>query len=324
MGHQSGKPLHSRRGSLQYWPRKRARRIFPRVKSWPEITEPRLLGFAGYKAGMTHVAITDTKKTSPNYNQQISVPVTIIETPPIRVFSLRFYKKTPYGNKVVSDVPAEKIDKIVGKTISLPKKIKSKEPEDYDFIHLVCYSQPRLITLKKKPEIFEVALGGTKEEQLKLAKELTGKDIKASDVFKPGEIVDVIAVTTGKGFQGSVKRFGVKLQSKHSDKTRRRVGNLGPEGQAKVSWRVPQFGQMGFHSRVDFNKWVVDVSTKEITPKGGLLRYGQVKNEYILLKGSIPGPKKRFVRIRLALRPRILKFPKIAPQIIYASRRSQQ
>ena len=179
MGHQSGKPLHSRRGSLQYWPRKRARRIFPRVKSWPKISEPRLLGFAGYKAGMTHVTITDTKKTSPTYNQQISVPVTIIETPPIRALSLRFYKKTPYGNKVVRDILVEKIDKEVKRRTSLPKKIKAQEPEDYDYVHLLCYSQPKLITLKKKPEIFEIALGGTKEEQLKLAKSLIGKDIKA-------------------------------------------------------------------------------------------------------------------------------------------------
>ncbi|HDI53041.1 MAG TPA: 50S ribosomal protein L3, partial [Candidatus Bathyarchaeota archaeon] len=42
-----------RRGSMAYSPRKRAKSIAGRIRFWPEVEEgPRLLGFAGYKAGM--------------------------------------------------------------------------------------------------------------------------------------------------------------------------------------------------------------------------------------------------------------------------------
>ena len=43
-----------RKGSVAFSPRKRAAKETPRVKSWPQIDEPKLLGLAGYKVGMTH------------------------------------------------------------------------------------------------------------------------------------------------------------------------------------------------------------------------------------------------------------------------------
>ena len=51
-----------RRGSLQYWPRKRAKSPVARVKAWANVKDPILLGFAGYKAGMTHVMAVDNTK----------------------------------------------------------------------------------------------------------------------------------------------------------------------------------------------------------------------------------------------------------------------
>lgn len=60
---------------------------------------------------------------------------------------------------------------------------------------------------------------------------------------------------------------------------------------------------------------------EEITPNGGFLNYGAVKNEYVLLKGSVPGPKKRLVRISHAIRVH----PKLGvPEIDYISTKSQQ
>ena len=49
-----------RRGSMQFWPRKRARRSYARVKAWANSDKPKLLGFAGYKVGMTHIIATDS------------------------------------------------------------------------------------------------------------------------------------------------------------------------------------------------------------------------------------------------------------------------
>ena len=52
----------------------------PRLDSWPEISEgPKVQGFAGYKAGMTHAFIVDHRKTSTTSGQEIKVPVTVLE-----------------------------------------------------------------------------------------------------------------------------------------------------------------------------------------------------------------------------------------------------
>ena len=56
---QSHAPRH---GSMQFWPRKRARRMYPRVRSWADCKDAKPLGFAGYKVGMTHVIYVDNKK----------------------------------------------------------------------------------------------------------------------------------------------------------------------------------------------------------------------------------------------------------------------
>ena len=53
------KTRNPRHGSMQYWPRKRAKRSFPRIRSWGASKENKPLGFAGYKVGMTHVMIVD-------------------------------------------------------------------------------------------------------------------------------------------------------------------------------------------------------------------------------------------------------------------------
>ncbi|MCH2645109.1 MAG: 50S ribosomal protein L3, partial [Candidatus Poseidoniaceae archaeon] len=58
-----------------------------------------------------------------------------------------------------------------------------------------------------------------------------------------------------------------------------------------------------------------------ITPSGGFLHYGEVNSDYILIKGSVPGPAKRLIRFRDAMRSNE------EPQryvITYVSTRSKQ
>ena len=95
-----------RSGSLQYWPRKRAKRVFARVRSFAAGAEPGLLGFAGYKVGMTHVMMTDNKSTSLTKGKDIVCPVTIIECPALVAASIIFYKKTTHGLQASSAVMA--------------------------------------------------------------------------------------------------------------------------------------------------------------------------------------------------------------------------
>ena len=290
------------RGSHGYYPKKRARRIYPRIKSWPKLKEVKPLGFAGYKAGMSHVVITDSNPHSITKGQLISKSITIIDCPSITVFGFRCYS----GNKTSYDIFSEKLEKNLSRKLKLPKKQKSLEeqlkkiPEKISRINLLCHTKP---TFKKKPEIFEIALGGTTEDQLKYTKEILGKDIKISDVFKEGDLVDVVSVTKGKGFTGPVKRFGIKTLGRKYQQMERHTGSLGTTDPGKVRWTVPQAGQLGFQTRTELNKKIFKI-TSGFDVKGGLVNYGNVSNDCILLEGSIPGPKKRLIRLRMAIRPK--------------------
>jgi large subunit ribosomal protein L3 len=323
------KRVNPRRGSLQFWPRVRAKKETARVRSWAKSNEVKILGFAGYKVGMTHIIYTDNIKNSMTKGQDVSSPVTIIECPPVKVYSIRFYKKTLDGVIVVSDIVSEKNDKELSRKLTVPKKVKNKleDIKDFDFIHLTLYTQPKFTSLnKKKPELFEVALGGKKDEQLAFAKEKLGKEILLTDVIKEGQLVDAHAVTTGKGFQGPVKRFGVKIRFRKSEKTKRGPGSLGGwKAQGHFMWRNPLAGKMGYHLRIDYNKWIMKISDKpeEINPKGGFINYGFVKNSYLLVKGSIPGPKKRLITLTLPIRFKKTDFIE-APSIVYTSLESKQ
>src|SRR3989338_2013129 len=122
-----------RRGSLQFWPRKRAKRIYPRVRCWADIKEVRPLGFAGYKVGMTHIIVADNRKNSLTKGEDISYPITIIECPPIKAASIRFYKNKTDGLKLVSEVFAADLDKELERKIILPKKVNKKIDDIKDY-----------------------------------------------------------------------------------------------------------------------------------------------------------------------------------------------
>ena len=62
---------------------------------------------------------------------------------------------------------------------------------------------------------------------------------------------------------------------------------------------------------------------KNVTPEGGFLNYGIVRNDYVIIKGSVPGPVKRLVRMRPAIRPKAQAKGQ-APEITYISLESKQ
>ena len=68
---------------------------------------------------------------------------------------------------------------------------------------------------------------------------------------------------------------------------------------------------------------LIGENEEEINPKGGFIKYGEIKGDYILVLGSVPGPKKRLIRIRKTIRP-IRSFITKAPEITFISRESQQ
>ncbi len=322
-------PHRPRRGSMAFWPRVRAKRIYPRIKTWPKVSEIIPLAFAGYKVGMTHAIIIYNKKDSHLYGKEVQIPLTIIETPPLKVLGIRVYKKTVDGLKTITEVTSPEFDDKVLREIKTLKPTEKQEItneilEKTYLIKLIVHTQPWLAGIRKKtPEIFEIPLGGTDiQKQYEYARSLIGKEIKITDVFREGELIDVIAVTKGKGFQGVIKRFGVKILPRpyKTDKKARAVQAKGAWGMRRIFPTTPFPGQTGFHRRTEYNKWIIKISEKpeEINPKSGWVRYGIVRSSWIALKGSVPGPKKRLIILRKAIRPNP-KIPNEPPKIIYLS-----
>src|SRR6056297_292277 len=98
-----------RKGSLQFWPRKRARKFLPSV-NWniiPNGSSKNLKGFIGYKAGMASAYIKDNTPDSRTKDKKIIIPVTILECPKIKILSVRFYK----NGKVAKDILNNQLDK---------------------------------------------------------------------------------------------------------------------------------------------------------------------------------------------------------------------
>jgi large subunit ribosomal protein L3 len=327
-----------RKGSVAFSPRKRAARESPRISSWPESEEPCLLGFPGYKVGMTHVTLLDNTKNSPTEGMEVSTPVTVVETPPAVVFGIRAYQKTSRGIKAMTDVLAAEMDEDLKRKISLPGEYDSEAQlaalkENIDKvveIRALVHTKPRLASVpKKKPEIIECGVGGSSvEEKLEYTTSVLGKEINPADVFADGEHTDAVAITKGKGFQGVIKRWGVRIQYGKAARSSkgRHVGSIGPWTPARTMWTVPMAGQMGYHQRTEYNKKILKIgeaeSVDEINPEGGFVKYGIVKNNYLLLKGSLPGPSKRLVMLRKAMRPHGKHDD--APQISYISTASKQ
>jgi len=296
------------------------------------------MGFAGFKAGMTHVIMTDDVPNSLTSGMEISVPVTILEAPPMKVAAIRVYKNTTYGTTAIAEAWTTELDKELNRALAVPKKhdlpvalakidqlIRDGIAKD---LRVIMYTLPEKVTgiPKKKPDIMENNIGGTElKARFEYAKTLLGKSINISDVFANGDIIDVLAITTGKGTQGPVKRWGIQLQkNKHSRAgSVREVGTLGPWHPSRVSWRVPQIGQTGYHQRTEFNKRIMQIGKdgKTVTPEGGILNYGIVRNDYIIIKGSVPGPAKRLVRMRPAIRQ---KKTLPVPELTHVSLESKQ
>jgi len=302
-----------RRGSLAYLPRGRAARPIGRIKHWPEVSldKPRLLGFAGYKAGMSFIYVIGDTRGNPTFGQEVHSPVTIVETPPVVVCGYRGYSQTSSGLTPALEVWAEKLPPDLSRVVKVPEK-KEAEPEqaakteELTEVRAILATQPRRSgSHHKKPELFEVkAAGGSTEGQLDYLKGLLGKEVQVSDVFGEGEYVDVIGVTKGKGIQGPVKRWGVKTRQHKSRKTVRGVGTLGPWTPHYVMYTVPRAGQMGFHQRTEFNKRILKIGDDgpNAVPKGGFEHYGSINETYLVLSGSVPGPAKRLVKLRYAVR----------------------
>ena len=288
-------------GSLQFWPRKRALKAVPRV-NWEaidsEAAKDGFIGILAFKVGMATAILRDKTDKSMTAQKKIALPVTILEVPKFKIFSVRFYKNgTVAGETVLSN------DKELKRVLKVPKNVGSLEKvPDFDEIRVLVHPVMKGL-FKKTPPIFEVAIRSS--YPVSFVKQWIGKDISLKDV-NLGKVVDARSLTKGKGFSGPVKRYGISLKSHKSEKGVRRPGSLGPWHPARVTFRIPMAGQLGMFTRIQYNMVIVSNSAMKHEVSGlehGFKRYGTVKGDYIIVVGSVHGPPKREIVITPAMRP---------------------
>ncbi len=272
---------------------------------------------------MTHAFIVDYRKRSTTAGQEVQVPVTVVEVPPIRVVGIRRYEQTPYGRRITAEVWGDGASDDLWRRLpvhppSAPSALEQLAAAPGDELRLIAHTQPRLVSSvgEKSPTVFEIPVRGDSiESRLRYAREHLGKEVAVDELAKEGEFVDVIGVTKGFGFQGHIQRWGVKLQPRKNSKHRRMIGTLGPHNPSFVTYRIPQAGQQGFHRRTQFNmrvlKVIKDPRHDPVTPAGGFPGYGEVRTGCLVLHGSLPGPAKRLLRFATPRRSVVASVEKV-------------
>jgi len=159
--------------------------------------------------------------------------------------------------------------------------------------------------------------GGSVADKVEFAKSHFEKPVEVSSVFEQDENIDIIGVTKGRGFEGVTHRWGTKKLPRKTHKGLRKIACIGAWHPSKVMFSVARAGQNGYHHRTSVNHKIYrvgggedtssastefDTSEKQITPLGGFVRYGIVKNDFLIMKGSCPGVKKRVLTLRKSLR----------------------
>ncbi|RNF08231.1 putative ribosomal protein L3 [Trypanosoma rangeli] len=194
-----------------------------------------------------------------------------------------------------------------------------------DTIRVVAHTQLRKLRNNrvgvKKAHVSEIQInGGTIAEKIELAKSLLEKEVRIDSVFQQSEACDVCAVTKGHGFTGVVKRWGVACLPRKTHRGLRKVACIGAWHPARVMYTVARAGQHGYHHRTHLNKKIYqmgravsmepkqatttyDLTAKTITPMGGFVGYGTVRNDYVMLKGSVAGPRRRVITLRRSMAP---------------------
>jgi len=291
----------------------------------------------GYKAGMTHIVREADKLGSKIHKKEIVEAVSIIETPPMIVVGVVGYLPTPKGLRALTTVWANHLSDEVKRRFyknwyRSKKKAFTKYAKKYSenkasidqelarikkycsMVRVIAHTQIRKVHLRqKKAHIMEIQVnGGTVAQKVDFAVSLFEKQVPVDAVFEESAMIDVIGTTKGKGFEGVTTRWGCRRLPRKTHKGLRKVACIGAWHPARVSFTVARAGQNGYHHRTEVNKKVYrigkagtdngttefDLTQKTVTPMGGFPHYGIVKEDFVMLKGGIVGPKKRVITLR--------------------------
>jgi len=329
---------------LGFLPRKRARRHRGRCKAFPKDDPSKpvhLTAFLGYKAGMTHVVRDLERPGAKMHKKEIVEAVTIIETPPIVVVGLVGYVETPRGLRTLTTVWAEHLSEEVRRRFyknwyKSKKKAFTRYALKYadgaksvgrelerikkycTVVRVLCHTQVKKLNIGlKKAHIMEIQLnGGSIGDKVNWARDHFERTVDINCVFEQDEMIDIIGVTKGHGFEGVTHRWGTKKLPRKTHKGLRKVACIGAWHPSRVMYSVPRAGQDGFHHRTELNKKVYrigsaenkssasteyDLTVKRITPMGGFPHYGVVNEDFVMIKGACVGVKKRVLTLRKSL-----------------------
>ncbi|RSH79013.1 60S ribosomal protein L3 [Apiotrichum porosum] len=186
-------------------------------------------------------------------------------------------------------------------------------------VRVLAHTQLHLTGLsQKKAHLAEIQVnGGSIADKVEFAKANFEKTVDVTSVFEKDECIDLIAVTKGKGYSGVISRWGVTRLPRKTHRGLRKVACIGAWHPSKVMFSVARSGQDGYHRRTTINHKIFrianakeegsgstsyDLTPKSINPVGGWSRYPDVVNDFVLIKGSVPGVRKRVITLRKALR----------------------
>ena len=190
-------------------------------------------------------------------------------------------------------------------------------------VRVIAATQNRLLKLRqKKANIMEIQInGGDINQKVEWAYKKFEQEVTVGEVFAKDECIDTIGVTKGHGTQGVIARYGVKKLKRKTHRGLRKIGCIGAWHPAAVKWTVGRVGQQGYHSRTEINKKIYHVGSgacrgtrnnatcaadaveKNITPLGGFPHYGEVNQDFLLIKGQVMGTKKRGLVLRKSIFP---------------------
>ncbi|CAN4108051.1 unnamed protein product [Withania somnifera] len=294
---------------------------------------------------MTHIVREVEKPGSKLHKKETCEAVTIVETPPMVIVGVVGYVKTPRGLRCLNTVWAQHLSEDVKRRFyknwcKSKKKAFLKYSKKYEtdegkkdiqaqleklkkyacVIRVLAHTQIRKMKglKQKKAHLMEIQVnGGTIAQKVDFAYDFFEKQVPVDAVFQKDEMIDIIGVTKGKGYEGVVTRWGVTRLPRKTHRGLRKVACIGAWHPARVSFTVARAGQNGYHHRTEMNKKVYklgkagqeshaaltefDRTEKDITPMGGFPHYGVVKDDYLLIKGCCVGPKKRVVTLRQSL-----------------------
>ncbi|MDR1698027.1 MAG: 50S ribosomal protein L3 [Erysipelotrichaceae bacterium] len=189
-------------------------------------------------------------------------------------------------------------------------QVKTKAHDGYDALK-VGYEDEKEARLTRPEKGIFVKSGTSFKKILSEVKgdELLDKKVGDNltvDLFKAGEVVDVIGTSKGKGFTGVIKQYHYHIGPKgHGSGYHRGSGSFANNGRCnnRVIPGKKMAGRRGHDSVTILNLVVVDVN---------------VEKNYLLIKGAIPGPKKALVTVRSAIKTALKAAPQIKTLVNYA------